>query len=665
MTKHRLMLSAATAALLAAPFMVTAGRADTTITGTQKSAINTTTDGNITIQSGGVEIKAASPAVTINSNNFLSNAGSISNEDTDGAIGVQVDTSAGNIVNSSGILNLGAISLTGKGTGKGAIFISGGNTFFAPITTEIITTTAGTSTSLSGSSIAVVGDGSNIFTLQQGTTIDGDVNLAGSMTETASDKSTARGNTAIDIEGNLNGNFVIGQSSSLTSIGNQARTVFITGPITPCADNSSVGYTCANSGTAAASTGAFANFGSISAIGTTTPNRKGGNFESGSTVTLAGPIAGGFFNAGPSTSNGTTLLATISGNGDIATTSQGTIFSPVLLIDPSQSVTVSQTTVRGPALIGPVQTAIDSVDGGKGYAFINHGTISGVPTDLDVSALAVAIQGSSAVNYTCLSGSSSACTGVPATVGALATTGGLLNTGTISAQALTKEDTTSNVSAEAMLIGAFATIPRIDVAGEFVSGTNFTSGAIGAVVEGPGGGTANAIQISDQANVPQIDVLQHGSITATVQTSTLSPDSVNATQASPFTQTATAIVDQSGSLKLINNAGSILANTSLQTPGANATVINITQAVNLLAGTSGHTMINNSGIIVGDVLYNSGGGGNTLNVGNVGDITNPNDTTGNANSMITTVQGTPVANTPFNYATVTGRIDGTNSGRPR
>src|ERR1700720_833675 len=86
--------------------------------------------------------------------------------------------------------------------------------------------------------------------------------------------------------------------------------------------------------------------------------------------------------------------------------------------------------------------------------------------------------------------------------------------------------------------------------------------------------------------------------------------------ASPFTQSATAIVDSSGSVKLINNAGSILANTTLQTPGANATVINNTQAINLLAGTTGGTVVNNSGIIVGDVLFNSGGGGNKLNVGN-------------------------------------------------
>ena len=674
MTKHRLMLSAATAALLAAPFMVTAGRADTTITSVQKSAINTTSDGNITIQSGGVEIRAASPAVTINSNNFLSNAGAITNSDTTGAIGVQVDTSAGNIVNSSGIVNLGSIDLSGKGTGKSAIFISGGNTYYAPITLATVTSTAGSSSSITGSSVSVVGDGSNIFTLQQGTTVDGDVVLAGSMTETASDKSTSRGNTAIDIEGNLNGNFSIGQSSTLISIGNQARAIFITGPIKPCVANSSVGYTCANP---SITTGAFANFGSISAVGTTFPNQKGGNFESGTTVTIANSVDGGFFNAGPSTSNGTTPAASISGNGDIAQTSSGTVFSPTLLIDPSQSVTVSQATVRGPAIFGPVQAAIDSVDGGKGFAFINHGSITATPTDLDISSLAVAIQGSSATNFTCLSGVVGACsyntqTGGPLTntstftvaANGLVTSGGLLNTGTIHAQALTKEDTTSNISAEALLVGAFANIPRIDVAGEFVSGSNFTAGTISAVVAGPGGGSANGIQISDQANVPQIDVLQHGSITATVQTTTLSPDAVNATQASPFTQSATAIVDQSGSLKLINNAGAITANTTLQTPGANATVVNITQAINLLAGTSGNTMINNSGTIVGDVLFNSGGGGNTLNVGNVGVATSPNDSSGNANTMITAVQGTAVANTPFNYATVSGRIDSQVSGAP-
>ena len=57
-------------------------------------------------------------------------------------------------------------------------------------------------------------------------------------------------------------------------------------------------------------------------------------------------------------------------------------------------------------------------------------------------------------------------------------------------------------------------------------------------------------------------------------------------------------------------AAPILATTTLQTPGANALVVNSAQAINLLAGTTGSTVINNSGTIEGDVLFNSGGGGN-------------------------------------------------------
>ena len=676
MTKHRLMLSAATAALLAAPLTISVAHAATTITDTRKEAIDTKTLGDITISSGGVDIKAAKAAVLVNSNNFLLNQGTISNQNTAGAIGIAVDTSGGDIVNSSGVTNLGSINLTGDGTGKSALLISGGHTLYAPITfNNIISTTGAT---VAGSSVSVVGDTSNIFTLVQGTTIDGDVIMGGTMVQRPSDKSTSNGNTAFALEGNLNGNFVIGQGASLTAVGNQARGIVVLGPIAPCANNSSLGYTCANSGTATQSTGAFANFGSINVVGTITPNRKGGNFESGSAIIIGNSVAGGFFNAGPSTSNASTPLATISGNGDIVSSSSGSVFAPTVLIDPSQTVSSLNPTVRGPAILGPVGTQIDSVDGGKSFAFINHGTISAQPIDLDVSSLAVAIQGSSAVNFTCLSGVAGSCsyttqTGGPLTnatptfsvaANGLVTSGGLLNTGTIRAQAITKEDTTSSIGATGLYVGAFATVPRLAVAGEFVSGGTFTSGIISAAVVGPGGGIATAVQIGDQAVVPQIDILQHGSISANVRTSTLSPSSINAPTSSPFNQTATAILDQSGSVRLINNAGLIAALTTTQTPAANAAVVNNTIAVNLLAGSAGKTVINNSGIIEGDVLFNSGGGGNTLNVGNVGDATNPNDTSGNANTTITAIQGSAVSNTPFNYASVTGRISSTLSGAP-
>lgn len=659
------MLSAATAALLAAPLTI-AARADTTITTNTKSALDTTTAGNITIQAGGdVEIKAASPAVTIDSNNSLVNEGAISNANTSSAIGVEVNTSSGNIVSSTGIANLGAIDLSGNGSGKAGIIVEGGNTFFAPISLEVIETTAGSAaTTVAGSSVQVEGDESNAFTLVQGTTIDGDVVIAGSVAVSRSVNSTIAGDTAVDIEGNLQGNFELAEGASVTAIGNQSRAMVILGPISACQNNASAGYTCANSGTTLASTGGFYNFGTISAIGVQVPNHRLQNdFESGSAVVIANSVAGGFLNAGPSTGNTSIPTASISGNGDIAASGSGQIFSPTLLIDPGQSVTSLQPTVRGPALFGPVQSTVDSVDGSAtGYAFINHGVISGVPVDPDVSSQAVVIQGSSAVNYTCLSGSATSCVGVPTTPGALVTEGGLLNTGTIRAQSTTRENTTFNITSEALFIGAFTTVPRLDVSGEFISGTTFTAGTISAVVAGPGGGSATGVQIGSEATVPQIDVLQHATIEADVATSTLSPDATIATATSPFIQNSTAILDQSGSVRTINNAGSIIALTVIQTAQSGAAVVNNTQAINLLTGTTGGTVINNSGIIEGDVLFNSGGGGNVLNVGNTG--AGFGDTSGTANTTITTVQGTAVTNTPFAYATVSGHIDANVSGAP-
>jgi len=657
------MLSAATAALLAAPLTLGA-LADTTISNGTKTALTTSTAGNITINGGGsVSIKAASPAVTINSNNFLLNQGGISNENTSNAIGVEVNTASGNIVNSGGIFNVGGISLTGDGAGKSAILFEGGNTFFAPVTLETVTTTAGSAaTTVTGSSVQVQGDQSNDFTVLQGTTIDGDVVIAGSMGLSRSTNSSVAGDTAVDIEGNLQGNFLIAQGSAISAVGNQARGVVILGPLSPCQDNASVGYTCANSGTALASTGGFYNFGTIAVRGIQLPNHRLLNdFESGSAVIIANSVAGGFLNGGPSTGNTTIPNATISGNGDIGATSGGQILSPVIQIDPGLSVSALSPTPRGPALFGPVPSTVDSVDGSAtGYAFINHGTIAAAPVDPDVSSQGVVIQGSSATNYTCFSGSATSCVG--ATPGTLATQGGLLNTGTIRAQATTRENTTFNISSEALFIGSFATVPRLDVKSEFISGTTFTAGTIAAIVGGPGGGIATAVQIGTQAQVPQIDVTQHASINATVETSTLSPDSTIATASQPFTQSATAILDQSGSVRMINNAGSILAVTTVQTAQSNAFTVNSTQAINLIAGTAGGTVINNSGVIEGDMLFNSGGGNNVLNVGNTG--TGFGDTSGNANATVAIVQGAAVTNTPFAYASVSGHIDGAVSGAP-
>ena len=128
-------------------------------------------------------------------------------------------------------------------------------------------------------------------------------------------------------------------------------------------------------------------------------------------------------------------------------------------------------------------------------------------------------------------------------------TGGLLDTGTIQATTATSVNTNSNISANAFTVGSYTTIPRIVVSGEATSASTFTPGTINALVSGPGGGTATALGILANASVPEIDVLQHGSIAAQITTTTLAPDTSIATTKTPFVQNAVAILDASGTVK--------------------------------------------------------------------------------------------------------------------
>src|SRR5581483_8409494 len=68
----------------------------------------------------------------------------------------------------------------------------------------------------------------------------------------------------------------------------------------------------------------------------------------------------------------------------------------------------------------------------------------------------------------------------------------------------------------------------------------------------------------------------------------------------------------------------------------------------LLANTAGGITINNSGNIEGDIFFGAAGGGDALNVGNISN--------GSANAA------TGVTNTPFQYATVSGRVIAANTG---
>jgi hypothetical protein len=659
--KHRLMLSAAAAALLAAA-LAAAARADTEISTATSTALSTSTSGNITIDAtGSVGISTSgTPAVTINSNNSLTNNGAIANTNVDSAIGVSIDTSGGNInAGTAGFSSTGSINLGGNGTGKLGIIFQGGNTFYGPVTLTTLTalnTLTGTTTAASTSSLVIQGDSSAAFELVQGTKITSNVLLGGGgIVQDSTVNSTASNSAMVDLNGTLNGNFYI--SSALSGVGAGMTGVQTLGGIHSCASDTGApsGFVCPTS-----SGGSFVNAGSISLIGTATPSSRGGNPEAGSAIIIGGNIDGGFLNAGPGTSS-TAGSSIISSSGLVVSGSS----APVVVIDPTKSITSSLTTPRGPIIIGPVTADIDPID--PGYSFTNRGSIHGQTIDTDLSSAAMIIQGASSTYFTCLGTqvSQTTCFTAPNTVSENVTTtinstpttttqlvtnvGGLLNTGTISANAVTGSQTvTTNgiTSATALYIGSFASVPRLDVISEAENSSTNTPGAISAEVSGLGQGSAFGVILGINSQVPEITVGKNASISAAVITSTVSPTADIASATSPFSLVSEAIVDQGGSLKLINNAGTISASNTTLTPDTGAVTSSIETAIDVSANTTGGVAINNSGRILGNILFGSGAGNNnTLNVGNTGVVLNTGGSTAAANAL-------NVVNSPSNYAIV-------------
>jgi hypothetical protein len=628
------MLSAAAAALLAAALAASAARADTEISATQSTPVSTSTTGNLTIDTGvGVEMStSAVAAVTLNSNSQILNNGTISNTGVDSAVGVEIDTSAGNLLSPGGFASTGTIDLSGNGTGKEGLFITGGNTFYGPVTLTSLSATAVTGTTgiAQSSSLVIKGDSSIGLYLVNGTTITSNILTGGGgIVYNASDNSTQSNAIVVDLDGKLNGNFI--NSGAISAVGPGVIGIFEAGGISSCASdtNAPSGFTCPVS-----SGGSFVNLGQISMQGVAIINPRGNNAEAGSAIVIANSIAGGFFNGGPGTGS-SVAAASIASAGLLG----GNIVNPTILIDPSKSITGTLTAPRSPIIIGPVTSDIDPID--PGYSFINRGTIGTQPIDAQLPTGALVIQGNSTVYTTCLSAAVNACAGLnsnPAN-----NTGGLLNTGTISATAVTNQQirgTTGIVSATAVYLGGFAIVPRFDLKAETVSGTTTTPGTISAAVQGVGQGTAFGLIIATNADVPEINVGKGAQIVATVTTSTISPTAGIATAQAPFSLISEAIVDQSGSLTLLNNSGLIQAANTTLTPAAGASVIDTQRAVDLSASTTANIIINNSGRILGDVLFGSAGNGDTLNVGNVGGTT----------TAPTANPATGAVNSPANYA---------------
>lgn len=647
------MLSAAAAALLTAGLATDmSARADTDITTNTSAALATSSAGNITIENtGGIGIStASSPVVTINSNNSVINNGFISNTNADGGLGVLIDTTNGNLFPpATGLASTGSIDLGGSGTNKRGITVSGGNTYYGAITLTNLTAVAvtGATATAQSSSLIVQGDGSAAFLLTQGTKVTSNILFGGGgILQNASVNSTQSNSIIVDMDGTVNGNVYI--ASSFSGVGAGMVGFQTLGGIHSCASDTGApsGFTCPS-----ASGGSLINTGQISLIGTATPSTRGGNAEAGSAMVIGGSIDGGFLNYGPGTSNNATA-ADIRSSGLIVSG----VTQPTILIDPTRSITGNLSAPRGPVILGPVTADIDPID--PGYSFINRGAISAQPLDSELSTAALMIQGASSTYLTCLSVTAGSCTTTPQTVtesvtstvnGVTSTTnqtvrnvGGLLNTGNITAVATTNSQTLTSsgiTTATALYIGPFATVPTLDLKSEAVSGSSNTSANITAQVSGIGQGSAFAVILGNNSNVPVINVGKGASITAQALTNTVSPTKSIASSTAPFSLVSEAVLDQGGSLKTINNAGTIQASNTILTPDTGAVTSSITNAIDLSASTAGGATINNSGKILGNIFLGSGNN-NTLNVGNIGG----GGTTANTN--------TGLQNTASNYAVV-------------
>lgn len=541
MTKRALMLSAAVAALLAGPAM-----ADKTINTQVTTTQDTATDGNITIDSSGaVEITTNPPsgaAVTINSDNIVTNDGLITYKGVTGATGVELVTG-----NTGEFMGTGKIDMTGTGDDKVGILISGPSGNVNSGTFTGVTPSGGgfplAINLQSGSTLSVQGDDSIGISQLSGTTIHGIINIAGSVTvvptSTTSTNPSIGHVIAINLDGTLQGALNIQSGGVVEATGENAEGIQILGPVT----------------------GSLVNGGTILTAGTLRSNLANINQpQAGSALLIGDGIAGGIYNAGPSTiSDSTTVRGVISTTGD----------APTILINP----TLANASPTSNLVIGVYNDATD-----PGNSFLNRGTITASSENPDVSTTTISIVGASSTAQTVFQG-------------------GLFNGGSISAAATTNKS--SSVTATALFVGDYVTLPSITNSDESAGG------GISATVTGPESGTAYAIRIEPQANYcapdqspcPTMSLNNSGTISAIATTT--NPNFVSGL-------TAYAIYDQSGTLNSITNSGTISAVATTLKDNSQIAV-----AANLDLNTTG-VDFENMGTVTGSILF--GSGNDTLNV---------------------------------------------------
>jgi hypothetical protein len=256
--KRSVLLSGAVSVIIAAPVLAD----DLTISGKTGAPVATATaangtPGNIDItSSGSVSINAAGAAVILNSNNNVSNSGTISNAVGTGAIGVNL--MAGN---SGSFTNVGTIDIPATGspptsTGQFGILLNGSGVLTGNIVTQ------------SGSTLTVSGLAANAITIQS--ELNGNLTLGGSI------KASGTSSTGVSIMAPVDGGF-INMAAIASASGTTSTTTFNLSPGSAVAIGSSIG-------------GGFLNAGPVNAADKTAAATIG-TIGSSATIVIAPAIA--------------------------------------------------------------------------------------------------------------------------------------------------------------------------------------------------------------------------------------------------------------------------------------------------------------------------------------------------------------------------------------
>ncbi len=688
MKKQVLLLSVAVAALSAAsPAFAQLDPVDDITTALTAPIATATanpdgsgTPADIILDTGGsVTVTVAGPAVTINSDNsFKGVTGSeISNANTTGAVGMLIDltTQSLDATNSApscltppchtteGIINAGQMSLTGTGTGKIGLWLEGpdpttgdpANTFTGNIdfTGSTMNVTGDTSFGVKIDSLADLNgnltlgqitmktssdtSAAGVMGLQLNGTVTGDITESSALAVTGTPSSPGGSLIGMDIVGTLNGNLTLATGSSITVAGPGSEGILLTGDMNCALSDCST------------SLGSLVNNGSISVVGKLgTITAQTGNDVSSFAVGIGGNIAGGIYNGGPSFIGDGTVEATITARG----------VSAAVKIAPDLEVGTA-----GPILIGLYKPADNGVDPDPGFSFYNRGNISTSSPNANDSTQAIFIGGGSTVATS------------------VTLTGGIFNAGNIATSADNLAGTP--VTAYALFIGQYGYIGVTRASDGTFTGDTYTiattgagtytaqyngdpsqkttpgdqaalvnsaeagAGRIVASVSGAAGGEADAILIESFADLPSI--INGGLISAVATTSDATIDSL----------IARGINDQSGTLKFIENNGTIAAaTTTLNNGDQKAIAIDLSNDSDGSLAGKGVLILNqatadSSALITGQILFGSGDN-------QIVDVEGQSsDKTATINGDISYGQGSTPGSDQLiigNFGTVTGRI---------